>query len=114
MYRDVWPLATIDLAPEDTSEGVVMWAKLGLLSLSGVIVPLLSPRKYVPIDPKVGVDGKASCMHTYIMFGLGTYGASSGTNSVYSLWAILCLPRAPHLACLEVTASDLRCAPSIG
>ncbi|KAI0655828.1 P-loop containing nucleoside triphosphate hydrolase protein [Cubamyces menziesii] len=56
MYRDVWPLATIDLAPEDTSEGVVMWAKLGLLSLSGVIVPLLSPRKYVPIDPKAPTE----------------------------------------------------------
>ncbi|KAH9886263.1 P-loop containing nucleoside triphosphate hydrolase protein [Cubamyces lactineus] len=56
MYRDVWPLATIYLAPEDAPEGVVMWIKLGLLSLSGVIVPLLSPRKYVPIDPKAPTE----------------------------------------------------------
>ncbi|KAI0325196.1 P-loop containing nucleoside triphosphate hydrolase protein [Cubamyces sp. BRFM 1775] len=56
MYRDVWPLATIDLAPEDASEGVVMWIKIGLLSLSGVIIPLFSPKKYVPVDPKEPVE----------------------------------------------------------
>ncbi|KAI0325198.1 P-loop containing nucleoside triphosphate hydrolase protein [Cubamyces sp. BRFM 1775] len=56
MYRDVWPLATIDLAPEDASEGTVMWIKIGLLSLSGVIIPLFSPKKYVPVDPKEPVE----------------------------------------------------------
>ncbi|KAJ8473273.1 hypothetical protein ONZ51_g7973 [Trametes cubensis] len=56
MYRDIWPLATIDLAPEDAPEGAVMWIKLGFLSLSGVIVPLLSPRRYVPIDPKAPTE----------------------------------------------------------
>ncbi|KAI0365037.1 P-loop containing nucleoside triphosphate hydrolase protein [Pilatotrama ljubarskyi] len=52
LYRDVWPLATVDLSPQDEAEGFLLWAKLALLTLSGVIIPLNSPRKYIPLDPK--------------------------------------------------------------
>ncbi|KAI0326495.1 hypothetical protein GY45DRAFT_1285407 [Cubamyces sp. BRFM 1775] len=52
MYRNVWPLATVDLVPKDDSEGPVLWIKLGLLTLGEVVIPLFSPRKYVPIDAK--------------------------------------------------------------
>ncbi|KAH9846280.1 P-loop containing nucleoside triphosphate hydrolase protein [Lenzites betulinus] len=47
MYRDVWPLATIDTSPADVSEGKLLWVKLVLLSLGGVVIPLLTPRKYL-------------------------------------------------------------------
>ncbi|KAL7284523.1 hypothetical protein ACG7TL_001814 [Trametes sanguinea] len=52
MYRDVWPLATSDLSPADAAEGAILWAKLCLLSLSGIFIPLFIPRKYIPINPK--------------------------------------------------------------
>lgn len=53
VYRDVWPLATFTLTPEDSGEGWILWAKVTLLTLSGVLVPLCIPRAYVPIDPEV-------------------------------------------------------------
>ncbi|KAI0640442.1 P-loop containing nucleoside triphosphate hydrolase protein [Trametes meyenii] len=52
LYRDVWPLATFNSFPLDAAEGNMLWVKLGLLSISGVFIPLFSPRKYVPADPK--------------------------------------------------------------
>ncbi|KAI0633977.1 P-loop containing nucleoside triphosphate hydrolase protein [Trametes polyzona] len=45
LYRDVWPLATAGQSPFDLSEGKILWAKIALLSLSGVMVPLFTPRK---------------------------------------------------------------------
>ncbi|KAI0357911.1 P-loop containing nucleoside triphosphate hydrolase protein [Trametes cingulata] len=56
LYRDVWPLATVDLAPEDEAEGLLLWAKLALLTLGGVIIPLSAPHKYIPIDPKDALE----------------------------------------------------------
>ena len=53
MYRDVWPLATVNLVPADKAEGLLLWAKLALLSVTGVIVPVVIPKKYTPLDPKV-------------------------------------------------------------
>ncbi|CDO74329.1 hypothetical protein BN946_scf184850.g1 [Trametes cinnabarina] len=52
MYRDIWPFATLYLSPADAAEGSRLWAKLGLLTVNGVILPLFSPTKYIPIDPK--------------------------------------------------------------
>ncbi|KZT69185.1 hypothetical protein DAEQUDRAFT_727082 [Daedalea quercina L-15889] len=52
VYRDVWPLATFTLTPQDRAEGGILWAKMALLSMSGVLVPLCIPRIYVPVDPE--------------------------------------------------------------
>ncbi|PPQ84721.1 hypothetical protein CVT24_002723, partial [Panaeolus cyanescens] len=52
VYRDVWPLATFYATPEDIHEGPVIWAKVALMTLNGVLVPLAIPRKYSPVDPK--------------------------------------------------------------
>ena len=52
-YRDIWPLLTFTLFPEDASEGVLLWEKIGLLAVAGIIIPLVTPRQYVPLDPKV-------------------------------------------------------------
>lgn len=53
VYRDVWPSMTFDLEPIDGAEGWLIWTKIGVLSFSGVVVPLLIPRQYIPFDPKV-------------------------------------------------------------
>ncbi|KAJ3850966.1 hypothetical protein EV368DRAFT_74841 [Lentinula lateritia] len=51
-YRDVYPLGTFRVVPQDGSDGSFTWVKIGLLFLAGVLVPLCVPRKYVPVDPK--------------------------------------------------------------
>ncbi|KAJ7460660.1 hypothetical protein FB451DRAFT_1353280 [Mycena latifolia] len=51
LYRDVFPLATFTWVPEDRGEGSVLWVKIALLFVTAVVVPLLSPRQYIPIDP---------------------------------------------------------------
>ena len=53
VYRDIWPLAIYTEDPVDESEGALLWAKLVVLFTTAVIIPLVVPRQYVPIDPKV-------------------------------------------------------------
>ncbi|KAG6827484.1 hypothetical protein H0H92_011587 [Tricholoma furcatifolium] len=51
-YRDIFPLATYTLSPLDASEGAILWAKICLLVVISVAIPLLVPRQYIPVDPK--------------------------------------------------------------
>lgn len=53
LYRDIWPLCTFTLAPADINEGPFLWARVALLTVSAVFIPLFVPRQYVPVDPKV-------------------------------------------------------------
>ncbi|KAH9921469.1 uncharacterized protein B0H18DRAFT_1188953 [Fomitopsis serialis] len=53
VYRDVWPLATYTLQPIDGAEGALLWGKFALLTVAGVVVPLLVPRQYTPADPRM-------------------------------------------------------------
>ncbi|KAF7348322.1 Multidrug resistance-associated ABC transporter protein [Mycena sanguinolenta] len=50
VYRDLIPLATFTEIPADI-EGCKLWAKIGLLFATAVVVPLLMPRQYIPVDP---------------------------------------------------------------
>lgn len=52
-YRDIYPLGTYALTPQDKDEGPLLWAKISLLTLAGVIIPLSVPREYIPVDHKV-------------------------------------------------------------
>ena len=51
-YRNIWPLLTFTLSPVDAWEGALLWVRIGLLGLAAVMIPLLVPRQYIPIDPK--------------------------------------------------------------
>ncbi|KAH9169370.1 P-loop containing nucleoside triphosphate hydrolase protein [Lactarius sanguifluus] len=51
-YRDIWPLLTFVLSPADEREGILLWFKLGLLTFAAVVIPLVIPRQYVPINPR--------------------------------------------------------------
>ena len=53
VYRDIWPLATYTENPVDRSEGALLWTKLVVLFTTAVIIPLVVPRQYVPVDLKV-------------------------------------------------------------
>ncbi|KAJ7283151.1 hypothetical protein C8J57DRAFT_1498229 [Mycena rebaudengoi] len=51
VYRDVFPLATFTRVPEDLQEGPILWAKISLLFATAIVVPLFTPRQYIPADP---------------------------------------------------------------
>ncbi|KAJ6559886.1 P-loop containing nucleoside triphosphate hydrolase protein [Mycena capillaripes] len=51
-YRDIFPFATYTWPQEDAAEGpILLRAKLIILTLAAVIIPLVTPRAYVPVDP---------------------------------------------------------------
>ncbi|KAF7340454.1 Multidrug resistance-associated ABC transporter protein [Mycena venus] len=50
-YRDLVPLATFTGVPADRSEGRRLWAKIALLFVTAVVIPLFTPRQYIPVDP---------------------------------------------------------------
>ncbi|KAJ6483340.1 hypothetical protein C8R45DRAFT_1001139 [Mycena sanguinolenta] len=51
IYRDVIPLITSTGVPEDLGEGWRLWAKIALLVVTAVIIPLFTPGQYIPVDP---------------------------------------------------------------
>ncbi len=61
-YRDIWPLATYTLVPADASEGWILWAELSALTLAGIVVPLITPRRRNPVGKQV------RRMFTYVAF----------------------------------------------
>ncbi|KAJ7778321.1 hypothetical protein B0H16DRAFT_1711830 [Mycena metata] len=52
VYRDVFPLVTYQLVPQDLAEGWIIWAKVIAFIVAAVIVPLYIPRLYIPVNPK--------------------------------------------------------------
>ncbi|KAG6885716.1 hypothetical protein C0993_010889 [Termitomyces sp. T159_Od127] len=50
-YRDIFPLATYDRIPLDLSEGPLLWTRIFFLTVTSVVIPLLVPRRYRPVDP---------------------------------------------------------------
>nr|GAT52228.1 ATP-binding cassette transporter [Mycena chlorophos] len=50
VYRDVVPLATFTLKPLD--HGPKIAVKVALLAFTAVVIPLLTPRQYIPVDPQ--------------------------------------------------------------
>ncbi|KAJ6504576.1 P-loop containing nucleoside triphosphate hydrolase protein [Mycena vitilis] len=51
VYRDLLPLATFSGTPVDIAEGRRLWAKIALLFITAVAIPVFTPRQYVPVDP---------------------------------------------------------------
>ena len=53
VYRDVWPLATYTLEPEDKAEGKILWTRISIVAVMAIVIPLFVPNRYVPTDPEV-------------------------------------------------------------
>ncbi|THH01300.1 hypothetical protein EW026_g1369 [Hermanssonia centrifuga] len=51
-YRDIWPLMTFTLEPEDKGQGRILWAKITLAAFAGIVGPIFEPYAYTPVDPK--------------------------------------------------------------
>lgn len=63
VYRDIYPLLTYNVEPQDSQDSV-LWATVSLLAITSSVIPMIMPRRYVPVDPKVGM---------FIPPGIGTY-----------------------------------------
>jgi hypothetical protein len=50
-YRDLWPLLTFYLSPSDVNNAIT-WSRVAILGVAAVVIPLIRPRTYVPVDPK--------------------------------------------------------------
>ena len=50
-YRDIWPLGTFNSVPLDIPLDRFFWPKFIILTLIGVVTPLLIPTPYIPFDP---------------------------------------------------------------
>lgn len=58
-YRDIWPLLTFTLRPLDEAEGRVLWVKVALAGLAGILAPVLEPYPYTPYDRKASCVSRA-------------------------------------------------------
>ncbi|EKM83611.1 hypothetical protein AGABI1DRAFT_66408 [Agaricus bisporus var. burnettii JB137-S8] len=50
VYRDLYPLTTLNERPLDIAEGTLLWIKITVLFAVGVLMPLITPRLYTPFD----------------------------------------------------------------
>ncbi|RPD55459.1 P-loop containing nucleoside triphosphate hydrolase protein [Lentinus tigrinus ALCF2SS1-7] len=73
LYRNVWPLATVNLVPADKGEGLLLWAKITLLSLTGFVVPIVIPKKYIPVNPKEPFEPNPEQTASFLSFNTYTF-----------------------------------------
>ncbi|RXW23865.1 hypothetical protein EST38_g2012 [Candolleomyces aberdarensis] len=89
IYRDIFPLATFDRSPIDIAQGWLLYAKLSVLAIVAIVIPLAIPRQYTPVDPKEPME-TPNPEQTASLFSLLTY---SFLDPV-----ILLANRVPHLS----------------
>ncbi|TDL15052.1 P-loop containing nucleoside triphosphate hydrolase protein [Rickenella mellea] len=61
VFLDVWPLAAMDPPSPEISRNWLTWTRIGLLSLSGAIIPLISPRPFRPQYPEDVPNPEDTC-----------------------------------------------------
>jgi hypothetical protein len=71
MVRDLWPLATYELEPTDQREGWLLWAKVICAFVSGVLIPLFTPR--IPVASEDVEDEESTEESTASWMSLLTY-----------------------------------------
>ena len=93
----------------DRAEGVLIWVKLTLLTIGGVIIPVTIPARYVPFDPEVRLNGgiaKARVMTLAAAEPMA--GPAPRTNCIYPVAVALLLVRPDGHACVPRAALDCR------
>lgn len=113
LYRDMWPLATFTLSPKDLSEGWLIWAKVVVLSITAVVIPLLMPRPYIPFNPKVTKSVILSSF-TLNFSHPGTGSAKSRANHVPSIARFLQFHGSTRFPCLPSSSLGPRSAVPFG
>ncbi|KAJ3727277.1 P-loop containing nucleoside triphosphate hydrolase protein [Lentinula guzmanii] len=71
-YRDLFPLATLTKAPLDLCKGWALWSEIVILSVVAILVPVLTPQEYIPVDFKHPMP-KPNPEQTASIFSLGMF-----------------------------------------
>ncbi|KAJ3991391.1 hypothetical protein F5050DRAFT_1548971, partial [Lentinula boryana] len=74
-YRDLFPLATLTKAPLDLCKGWALWSEIVILSIVAILIPVLTPQEYIPVDfkhpmPKPNPEQTASIFSLAMFFFL--------------------------------------------
>lgn len=108
VYRDVWPLATYTLHPQDSNEGLILPLKIALLVLGAIVIPLSTDRQYTPVDPRVSFSLQRPYTMLITKF-LATHGkAQPGANFIVVLNHCLFIHGFNHMACLSGASFAIR------
>ncbi|THH03934.1 hypothetical protein EW145_g5889 [Phellinidium pouzarii] len=69
LILDVWPYATLNQAPFDSSADPITWARIALLAFGGVVILLIMPRPFRALTQGV----QPSLLYTSSLFSRYTY-----------------------------------------
>jgi hypothetical protein len=61
-------MATFTLAPADGDEGNLLWAKIALSGIAGILIPFLEPYVYLPFDASVSHIPFVPANHLNLIF----------------------------------------------
>lgn len=59
--RDLVPLCTFHGRPVDDNNGI-LWALIVILTIVGIVIPMIMPRQHVPLDPTVKLNLCCICL----------------------------------------------------
>lgn len=112
-YKDLIPLATFTLCPEDDIHDWTIQLRLILLTVVGVLIPVSAPRTFKPINASVSlIQGDFGCDLTGSIVGeRSPYGR---TDCLNTLPRVVLVPRRhrtqglPHATSPRRRASDPR------
>ncbi|KAF8183567.1 hypothetical protein K438DRAFT_1975041 [Mycena galopus ATCC 62051] len=68
VYRDLIPFTTFTGVPADIREGRTLQTKIGLLFIASIIIPLFTPRQYIPVDPLAMVETASVLLFAFYFF----------------------------------------------
>lgn len=52
-FHDLVPLGLVHGRPVDPPDNWMTWARIALLTISALLIPLITPRTFAPVDPEV-------------------------------------------------------------
>ncbi|KDQ18018.1 hypothetical protein BOTBODRAFT_155037 [Botryobasidium botryosum FD-172 SS1] len=73
VYRNLWPLASFSGVSQDGAAGWITWSRLSILGVAGVVIPLIIPREFVPVNPRNPRKANAEQTASLLSFLLFTY-----------------------------------------
>ncbi|KAG8857072.1 hypothetical protein FRB96_006002 [Tulasnella sp. 330] len=81
VYRDVIPLAMLAKVSQDGADGWITWARISLLFVAGVAIPLITPRRYTlidPMNPAIPAPEQTASLLSYSLYTYIDYIVSKG------------------------------------
>jgi hypothetical protein len=111
--RDLFPLTTYILKPMDGAQGWLLWSRIGVASLVGIIIPLAIPRTYTPVDPMVSKHLTLILAILTLILTESLKGGESGADGVVVVIPDFHVPGSYHFYSGPSATSPIRVSASI-